>query len=105
MKVKEESKNVGLKLSIQKTKIITSGSITSWHIDGEEKETVTEHFSWAPKSLWTMAVVMKLKMLTPWKKSCDKPRHRIKKHRHHMADKDPYSQSYGFSNSHVQMWP
>ena len=62
-------------------------------------------FSWAPKSLLTMAVAMKLKMLAPWKKSCDKPRHCIKKHRHHFADKGPFSQSYGFSSSHVQMWP
>ena len=43
-------------------------------------------------------------MLAPWKKSYDRPRQRIKKQRHHFAYKGPYSQSYGFSNSHVQMW-
>ena len=43
-------------------------------------------------------------MLDPWKKSYDKPRQRIKKQRHHFADKGLYSQSYGFSSSHVQMW-
>ena len=45
-----------------------------------------------------------IKMLTPWKKSYDKPRHHIEKQRHHFTDKGPYSQSYGFSSSHVQMW-
>ena len=59
MKVKEESEKVGLKLSIQKTKIMTSGPITSWQIDGETMETVT--FSWAPKSLQMMTVAIKLK--------------------------------------------
>ena len=51
MKVKEESEKVGLKLIIQKTKIMASGPITSWQIDGETVETVTAFISWAPKSL------------------------------------------------------
>ena len=51
MKVKEESEKVGLKLSIQKTKIMASGPITSWQIDGETMETVTDFFLEAPKSL------------------------------------------------------
>ena len=51
MKVKEESKKVGLKLNIQKTKIMASGPITSWEIDGETVETVSDFFFWAPKSL------------------------------------------------------
>ena len=50
MKVKEESEKVGLKLNIQKTKIMASGPITSWQIDGETMETVTDFISWAPKS-------------------------------------------------------
>ena len=62
-------------------------------------------FSWAPKSLWIVNAAMKKKMLSPWKKSDDKPRqHNIKKQRHHFANKGQYSQSYGFSNSHVWMW-
>ena len=61
MKVKEESKKAGLKLSIQKTKIMASSSITSWQIDGEIMEKVKVLFSWAPKSLWTMTAAMKLK--------------------------------------------
>ena len=66
MKVKEESENVGLKLNIQKTKIIASGPITSWQIDGETVETVTEFFFFgggAPKSLQMVTAVMKLKYL------------------------------------------
>ena len=51
MKVKEESEKVGLKLNIQKTKIMASGLITSWQIDGETMETVTDFIFWAPKSL------------------------------------------------------
>ena len=61
MKVKEESEKVGLKLNIQKTKIMASGPITSWQIDGETMETVTDFIFWAPKSLQMMTAVMKLK--------------------------------------------
>ena len=61
MKVKEESEKARLKLNFQKMKIMTSSTITSWQIDGETVETVTELFSWAPKSLQTVAEVMKLK--------------------------------------------
>ena len=60
MKVKEESEKAGLKLSIQKTKIMASSPITSWQIDGEIMETVTL-FSWAPKSLQMVTAAMKLK--------------------------------------------
>ena len=62
MKVKEESEKVGLKLNIQKTKIMTSGPITSWEIDGETVETVSDFIFWgAPKSLQMVIVAMKLK--------------------------------------------
>ena len=61
MKVKEESKNVGLKLNIQKTKIMASGPITSWQIDGETMKTVTDFIFWAPKSLQAVTAAMKLK--------------------------------------------
>ena len=60
-KVKEESENVGLKLNIQKTKIMSSGPITSWEIDGETVETVSDFFFWAPKSLQMVTAAMKLK--------------------------------------------
>ena len=61
MTIKEESEKVGLKLSIQKTKIMASCSIISWQIDGETMETVTDFFSWAPKSLRIVTTAMKLK--------------------------------------------
>ena len=63
MKVKEESEKVGLKLKIQKTKNMSSGSITSWPIDGEKVEIVTDLLSWALKSLWMVTTVTKLKHL------------------------------------------
>ena len=61
MKVKEESGKVGLKLTIQKTKIMASGPITSWQIDGETVETVTDFIFWTSKSLQIMIAAMKLK--------------------------------------------
>ena len=79
MKVKEESKKVGLKLNIQKTKIIASRPITSWEIDGETVETVSDFIFWAPKSLQMVTAAMKLKeikrhlLLTPWKESYEQP--------------------------------
>ena len=61
MKVKEESKKVGLKLNFQKTKIMEASAITSWQIDGETVETVTEFIFWGPKSLQMVTTAMKLK--------------------------------------------
>ena len=61
MKVKEESEKVGLKLNIQKTKIMVSGPITSWEVDGETVETVVDLFWGAPKSLQMVTAAMKLK--------------------------------------------
>ena len=61
MKVKEKSEKSGLKLNVQKTKTMASGPITSWQIDGETIETVTDLFSWAPKSLQMVTAAMKLK--------------------------------------------
>ena len=61
MKVKKEREKVGLKLNIQKTKIMASGPITSWEIDGETVETVSDFIFWAPKSLQMVIAVMKLK--------------------------------------------
>ena len=61
MKVKVESEKVGLKLNIQKTKIMASGPITSWEVDGETVETVSDFIFWAPKSLQMVTAAMKLK--------------------------------------------
>ena len=104
MKVKEESEKVDLKLNIQETKIMTSGPITSWQIDGEKMRTVRDFiylFILAPKSLQMVTLAMKFKMLAPWKKSYDQLRQHIKKQRHYFANKVPSSQGYGFSSSHV----
>ena len=106
MKVKEESEKVGLKLNIQKTKIMASGPITSWQIDGETVETVTDFIFWgAPKSVQMVTEAMKLKdIFSPWKKSYEQTRQHIKKQRHYFASKGPSSRSYGFSSSHAWMW-
>ena len=66
MKVKEESEEVGLKLNIQKTKIMASGPITSWEIDGEAMETVRDYFWGAPKSLQMVIAAMTLKDTCSW---------------------------------------
>ena len=74
MKVKEESEKVGLKLNIQKTKIMASGPITSWEIDGEQRKQRQTLFFWAPKSLQMVIAAMNLKDVFPWKESYDQPR-------------------------------
>ena len=103
MKVKEESEKAGLKLNIQKTKIMTSGPITSWQIDGETMETVTDFVLGGSKITAGGDCSHEIKMLAPWKESYDQPRWHIKKRRHYFANKGPSSQSYGFSSSHVWM--
>ena len=72
---------VGLKLNIQKTKIMASGPTTSWQIDGETVDTVADFILGAPKSLCTVIAAMKLKMLAPWNECYDQPRQHIKKQR------------------------
>ena len=101
MKVKEESEKVGLKLSIQKTKIMASGPITSWEIDGETVETVSDFIFWAPKSLQLVTAAMKLKDICSLEESYDQPRQHFKRQRHFFANKGPSSQCCGFSSSHV----
>ena len=100
MKVKEESKKVGLKLNIQKTKIMASDLITSQQIDGETVETVAD-FIWGGSKMGTVA--MKLKDAYPWKESYDQSRQHIKKQRHYFANRGLSSRGYGFSSSYVWM--
>ena len=100
MKVKEESEKVGLKVNIQKIKIMASSRITSWQIDGE---TVADFF-WAPKSVQMVIAAMKLKDVYSLKESYDQPRQHIKKQRHYFVNKGPSSQGYGFSSGRVWMW-
>ena len=84
-------------------KIMASGPIISWQIDGETMETGQTLFSWALKSLHMVTAAVKLKKDTPWKKSYDKPRQHIKKQKHYFADKSMYNESYGFFSNHVWM--
>ena len=79
MKVKEESEKVGLKLNIQKTKIMASGSITSWQIDWETVETTKDFIFWGSKITADSDCSHEIKMLTPWRESYDQPRQHIKK--------------------------
>ena len=101
MKVKEKSEKVGLKLNIQKTKIMTSGSITSWVIDVETVESVADFIFLGSKITADGDCSHKIKMLAPWKKSYNQPRQHIKKQRHYFVNKGLSSQGYGFSSSHV----
>ena len=105
IKVKEKSEKAGLKLNIQKTKIMASISITSWQVGGETMEAVTDFIFLVSKITADGGCSHEnSKTLTPWKKNNDKPRQHIKKQRHYFASKDPSSQGYGFSSSHVWMW-
>ena len=87
MKVKEESEKIGLKLNIQKTKIMASGPITSWQIEGETMETVRDFILGGSQNTVDGDCSHEIKRLAPWKKSYDKPRQCIQKQRHHFANK------------------
>ena len=94
MKVKEESEKVGLKLNTQKSKIIAFSPITSWQIDGETVETVTD---------FMVITAMKLKDTDSLERSYDQPSQHIKKQRHYFANRGLSSQVYGFSSGYVWM--
>ena len=88
MKVKEKSEKVGLKLNIQKTKIMASGPITSWEIDRETVETKSDFIFLGSKITADGDCSHEIKkMLAPWKKSFDQPRQHIKEQRHYFANK------------------
>ena len=104
MEVKEESEKVGLKLNIQKAKIMASGSITSWQIDEETMEIVADFFFFFGSKVTAdgdCSHEIKRELLLEEKH--DQLRQDIKKRRHYFANKGPSSQSYGFSSSHVWM--
>ena len=79
MRVKEENEKAGLKLNIQKTKIMASSPIASWQIDGETVETVSDFIFWGSKISANGDCSHEIKTLTPWKESYDQPRQHIKK--------------------------
>ena len=122
MNLKEESEKVGLKLNIQKTKIMASDPNTSWKIDGETMETVTNFIFLGSKiaadgdcsheikrrlllgrkaTTNLAAAAAAAKSLQSCPTPCNKRRQRIKKQRHYFTNKGPYGQSYGFPSSHV----
>ena len=101
MTVKEKSEKVSLKLSIQKTKIMASGPITSWQKDGETVETVTDLILWAPKSLQNGDCSHEIKRRFLLGSKVMTNLDSIKKQRHYFTNKGPSSQSDGFSSSHV----
>ena len=102
MKVKEESEKVGLKLNIQKTKIMACGPITSWEIDGKTMETVTDFISGGSKITADGDCSHEIKRRLVLGRRVMTNQH-IKKQRHYFANKGPSSQSSGFSSSHIWM--
>ena len=104
MKVKVDSEKVGLKLNIQKTKIMASGPITTWEIDRETVNTEADFIFLGSKITAGGDCSHEIKKtLTPWKESYDQPKQHIKKQRHYFADKGPSSEGYSFSSSYIWM--
>ena len=103
MKVKEESEKVGLKPNIQKTNIMASGPTTSWQIDGETMETVTDFIFLGSKITADGDCRHEIKRCLLLGRKAMTNLDIILKSRHYFANKGPSSQSYGFSNSHVWM--
>ena len=103
MKVKEESEKVGLKLNIQKTKIMASGPITSWEIDGETVETVSDFILGGCKISADGDCSHEIKRRLLLGRKVMTNLDTILKNRHYFANKGPSSQGYGFCSSHVWM--
>ena len=91
LKVKEENEKTDSKLNIQKTKVMASGPITSWQVDGETMETMRDFLSLGSKITADGDFGHEIKTLAPWKKSHDQPRQHIEKQRHYFANKGPSS--------------
>ena len=104
MKMKEESEKVGLKLNIQKTKIMASGPITSWEIDGETVETVADFILRGSKITVDGDCIHEIKRHLLLRRKVMTNLDSIFKSRHYFANKGPSSQGYGFSSGHVWMW-
>ena len=103
MREKEDGGKAGLKLNIQKTKIMASSPITSWQIDGGKVKTLTDSVFLDSRIIMHSDCSHEIRTLAPSKESYEKPRQCIKRQRNHFADKGSYSQSYGFSSSLVWM--
>ena len=92
--MKDKSDKAGLKLIIKKTKIMASGPITSWQIEGEKVEAVSDFIFLGSKITEDGECIHEIKTLAPWKKSYDKPRQHIKKKRYYFTNKGLYSQRF-----------
>ena len=103
MKVKEESEKTSLKLNIQKAKIMASSPIISWQIDGEAMEIVTDFFSGSKITADADCSHEIKRRLFTGRKAMTNLDSILKNQRHYFSNKGPYSQSYGFSSSHVWM--
>ena len=103
IKVKEESEKAGLKLNIQKTKIMTSGPMTSWQIDGKAMETVADSIFLGSKIIADGDCNHKIKRCQFLGRKTMTNLDSLLKSRHYFTDKGPSCQSYGFSSSHVWM--
>ena len=103
MKVKEESEKAGLKLNIQKTEIMASGTITSWQTDGETMQTVTDFNFLGSKITADGDCSHEIKRCLLLRRKAITNLDSILKSRHYFANKGPSSQSYGFSSSHICM--
>ena len=104
MKVKEESEKVGLKLNIQKTKIMAAGSITSWQINGETVETVADFIFLGSEITADGNCSHEIKRRLLFGRKVMTNLDSVLKSRHYFANKGPSSQGYDFSISHVWMW-
>ena len=103
IKVKEESEKASF-INIQKTKIMASGPVNSWQIDGETVETVTDFIFWSSKITADGDRSHEIKRRLLLRKSYDQPGQHVKKQRHYFANKGLSNESGGFSSSHVWMW-
>ena len=103
MRLRQESEKAGLKLNIQKTKIMAYNPTTSWQIEGEKVEAVTDFIFLGSKITVDSNYSHEIKTFAPYKESYDKSTKCIKKQRHHSADKYLSSQSCGFPSSHAQL--
>ena len=104
MKVKEKNEKAGLKLNIQKTKVMAFGPITSWQIDGETMETVTDFIFLGSKITADGECSHEIKRHLLLGRKAMTNLDSVLKNRHYFAGKGPYSKSYGFSSSYVWMW-
>ena len=103
MKVKEESEKAGLKINIQKMKIMASGPITSWEIDRETVETVSDFIFWGSEITADGGCSYEIKRCLLLGRKFMTNLDSILKNRHYFANKGPFSQGYGFSSGHVWM--